>query len=56
MVRVYERICEFLRVLALLVSLHLTRNTPYRPKALLQNYVEVKSALAGTRYAWMIGS
>jgi len=55
-VRGYQRICGFLRNLVLLASPHRARTTPYPPKASLQNYAEVKSALAGTRYAWMIGS
>lgn len=52
--RAYERACEFLGLPVQDVDVRLRRTTPFPLSAVVSNLDEVRRALDGTRYAWML--
>jgi hypothetical protein len=52
--KAYTRICDFLGVQATSASIKLDKTNPFSVKDMVENFEEVKQALAGTSYEWML--
>jgi hypothetical protein len=53
-VRAYRRICYFLGVKNEPVEIRYGRTTPQKLTEIIENFDEVKAALAGTEFEWML--
>jgi len=51
--RAYRRICDFLGVNDEPVEIRYGRTTPQKLTEIIENFDEVKAALAGTEFEWM---
>jgi len=51
--RAYRRICDFLGVRNEPVEIRYSRTTPQKLAEIIENFDEVKAALAGTEFEWM---
>jgi 16S rRNA C1402 (ribose-2'-O) methylase RsmI len=51
--RAYRRICDFLGVKNEPVEIRYGRTTPQKLTEIIENFDEVKAALAGTEFEWM---
>lgn len=52
--RGYRKVCEFLSVEEEPVTVSLGRTTPFPLSEIIENFDEVRAALAGTEFQWMI--
>ena len=50
----YKRCCEFLNIKEAAVEIQFARTNPFSVDQLLENPEEVRNALSGTPYAWML--
>lgn len=52
--KAYKRICDFLGLQATSASIKLAKTNPFPVKDMVENLEEVKQALVGTSYEWML--
>ena len=52
--RAYRRICDFLGVTPEPVEVRYGRTTPFPLSGVIENFDEVKAALASTEFEWML--